>query len=62
MKLSEFIEATKNHPPEAEIVIAGGSAVMRGIENGSLAASDSNTYSAKVWSMSDNTDAVILEL
>jgi hypothetical protein len=62
MKLSEFIDATQYHSPDAEIVIAGGHAVMLGIKENHLAPSDFKPEMAKVWSMADTTDAVVLEL
>lgn len=62
MKLAEFRELTKNHPDDAEIVIAGGGAMMRGIDSGSLAPSSFHPNMAKVWSIADTKAAIVLEL
>lgn len=62
MKLSEFREHTKDFDGDVEIIVAAGSAGIKGIESGSLAPSDHNPHAVKVWSIADSTDAVVLEL
>ena len=62
MKLSEFREWTKDYPEDAEIVIAGGYAMVKEIESGGLYPSDFNPRCAKAVSIADTRDAVVLEL
>lgn len=62
MKLSQFIESTKDYSPDTEIVVAGGMDVLNGIASGSLSPSENYPRTAQVFSIANAADAIILEL
>lgn len=63
MNLKQFREVTEDWPEDAEIVIAGGGAVIQGIERGSLYPGPKGfERCALAVSIADTKEAVVIEL